>query len=150
MHHVNIEFIDEDFLLAITKLEILDLSSTFVSLNSVQIPSSVRRLYINQLNSAKTVSVIDLSHLHNLTELTAKSNHLEIFPKLNKTCPIVFIDLSDNPLESLKYQDLAPFCTLEYLILYDTKIPSTEFCCGLDTWMLTFEIWTPLTCNTKI
>ncbi|KAL6965892.1 hypothetical protein U1Q18_050383 [Sarracenia purpurea var. burkii] len=128
------------------QLTILDISGTSLGTPPATLPTSVKRLTADRLDSLMDTSTFDLTQLQNLEILSMVSGKLDNFPQISIIAPLISIDLASNPLFSLTYLDIAPYCLLQRLGLENVDVPS-DACCGIVKWAETYNISTNLKCG---
>ncbi|XP_065218918.1 uncharacterized protein LOC135844608 [Planococcus citri] len=104
----------DHFFDSFVNLEELDLSQTKVGVPSKDFkwPPSLKKLFVNHCSLDLLPGI---GTLQKLEELHANGNHLRALPKINRNASITFIELRDNPLDTVDVSILAPLCKLEYL-----------------------------------
>lgn len=138
------------------KLETLILNEIATPFNlSFYWPHSLRVIFVN---SNPYITDIDLSDLKKLQNVHAAASTLRAFPKFNDLSPLMFVDLRGNPMDSLAAEDLAPFCSLNFLSLewpQNAVINSSDRFCQcqrLENWIKQFNIGKngPLNCTPSV
>lgn len=128
------------------KLEFLDISNSFFNVEVAQEwPPNLKILIVNN-NKIKQLKLGSLKHLE---KIEANDNDLEDFPHFNAQAPLTDIEIENNPLNTIRIMDVAPFCQLKSIRV---KFEDNQFlhderhfcdCKRLESWFETHHIESP-------
>ncbi|XP_065217496.1 uncharacterized protein LOC135843506 [Planococcus citri] len=107
-------YFPEYFFDSFVNLEELDLTQSMFNVSSKDFkwPSSLKKLIVNRCS---LLELRGIAALQNLEELHANGNYLRALPKINRNASITYIELRENPLDTVDVSILAPLCKLDYL-----------------------------------
>lgn len=125
----------------LSSLHMLDLSFNVIYELPKNLPSSLKRLYIddNPPLLKRDSPLLKISSLTSLEVLTASSNKLQTFPKFDGLIPnLVELNVTENAIKVVTPEDLAPLCQLKFLHVSGDRLFVEESQCDCHR----FQKWT--------